>query len=50
MKREEAIREIQDMEMPFRDKDGLVVVSDVMKAITSPKAFEAIFRKVIQLG
>lgn len=49
-KRKMAFQQIRAKEAPFRDADGFVVVSDVMKAITSPDAFETLFREAIQIG
>lgn len=45
-KREMLISDIRRMEKPFKDKDGFILTSNLMKGIKSPDSFIALWRKV----
>ena len=45
-KREMLISDIKRLEKPFKDKDGFIITSNLMKGIKSPDSFIALWRKV----
>lgn len=45
-KREMLISDIKRLEKPFKDKDGFILTSNLMKGIKSPDVFIAVWRKV----
>ena len=45
-KREMLISDIKRLEKPFKDKDGFIITSNLMKGIKSSDDFIALWRKV----
>ena len=45
-KREMLISDIKRLEKPFKDKDGFIITSNLIKGIKSPDSFIASWRKV----